>query len=306
MNFCFAISHSRHLYLTVFFFGVAFLILAPVIALSFASAHSPKNPRLPVLIAANMASSAQEAADNRQKVQANGKEKNTNVAPQYAEYGIAPTTSRNRLAQLLGSSAEAIPKPSFADMYRDNAGSAAQICEDDQDGQQLQSSPAVRFKSTIEEIAPDNAMSTITPSADGVALGDPGEVTPDQIRDLSNRLRACPLQERRMNIFSYEAFSLPPSRVRALLLLVFGRLAIGTFFRSAFFCRSRAVAVSQGLCNLRRSFQLYRGAFSNFRPVAFPNAQLTGNSRQHPVMMSRENLVARPLLKIQRVTARRA
>ncbi|KAK4115916.1 Pkinase-domain-containing protein [Canariomyces notabilis] len=55
-------------------------------------------------------------------------------------------------------------------------------------------------------------MSTITPSADGVALGDPGEVTPDQIRDLSNRLRACPLQERRMNIFSYEAFSLPPSR----------------------------------------------------------------------------------------------
>src|SRR5512140_540867 len=74
---------------------------------------------------------------------------------------------------------------------------------------------AVRFKSTIEEIVPGE--SSVEPPVPAVAqdlsLGDPGEVTPEQLRDLSKRLKACPLQERRMNIFSYEPFSLPPSRV---------------------------------------------------------------------------------------------
>ncbi len=81
--------------------------------------------------------------------------------------------------------------------------------------QQPQSSPGVRFKSTIEEIAPDHAPSTSQPLADGIRLGSPGQVTPDDIRELSNKLRACPLQERRMNIFSYEPVSLPVSRVRS-------------------------------------------------------------------------------------------
>ncbi|KAK1759323.1 Serine/threonine-protein kinase oca2 [Echria macrotheca] len=76
------------------------------------------------------------------------------------------------------------------------------------------SPPAVRFKSTIEEIAPcDSSTEPPVPAvAQEVSLGDPGEVTPEQLRDLSKRLKACPLQERRMNIFSYEPFSLPPSR----------------------------------------------------------------------------------------------
>lgn len=83
--------------------------------------------------------------------------------------------------------------------------------------QQPQASPGVRFKSTIEEFAPDHEPSTRPPMADGIRLGSPGQVTPDDIRELSNKLRACPLQERRMNIFSYEPVSLPVSRVRNYL-----------------------------------------------------------------------------------------
>jgi hypothetical protein len=82
--------------------------------------------------------------------------------------------------------------------------------------QQSQPPPAVRFRSTIEEIQPDNATSTSLPLAGDDSLGNPGEVTPDEIRELSRRLKACPLQERRMNIFSYEPVSLPVSRVRIL------------------------------------------------------------------------------------------
>ncbi|KAK3324127.1 kinase-like domain-containing protein [Cercophora scortea] len=75
---------------------------------------------------------------------------------------------------------------------------------------------AVRFKSTIEEIDPKDATSGIPPAAHIEPLGQPGSITPDDLRDLSKKLKACnkacPLQERRMNIFSYEAFSLPASR----------------------------------------------------------------------------------------------
>lgn len=81
--------------------------------------------------------------------------------------------------------------------------------------EQAHTEPTVRFKSTIEEIDPKDT-SAGPPKAQpwSPLLGDPADVTPEQIRDLSDRLKACPLQERRMNIFSYEAFSLPPSRVR--------------------------------------------------------------------------------------------
>ena len=81
----------------------------------------------------------------------------------------------------------------------------------------------MRFKSTIEEIAPDDTdsgSSAAAVKALGGGLGNPGEATPEQIRDLSNRLKACPLQERRMNIFSYEAFSLPPSRVGSTIRIL--------------------------------------------------------------------------------------
>jgi hypothetical protein len=101
----------------------------------------------------------------------------------------------------------------FADLCLGGAGST-QIVADSQNNQHTQSSPAVRFKSTIEEIAPNDAPPTTLPLADAGSLGEPGQVTPEQIRDLTNRLRACPLQERRMNIFSYEPVSLPVSRVR--------------------------------------------------------------------------------------------
>ncbi|KAL2015491.1 hypothetical protein VTK56DRAFT_5363 [Thermocarpiscus australiensis] len=89
---------------------------------------------------------------------------------------------------------------------------ATRIATISSDSQQTQSPPAVRFKSTIEEIVPHDAVSTSPQPTEGVSLGDPSEVTPDEIRALSSRLRACPLQERRMNIFSYEPFSLPASR----------------------------------------------------------------------------------------------
>jgi hypothetical protein len=85
-------------------------------------------------------------------------------------------------------------------------------------GPQHTQQPSVRFKSTIEEISSDNAASTSLPLADDVSLGSPGQVTSAEIRELSNRLRACPLQERRMNIFSYEPVSLPASRVRIFLV----------------------------------------------------------------------------------------
>ncbi|KAL2255899.1 hypothetical protein VTK26DRAFT_2510 [Humicola hyalothermophila] len=77
---------------------------------------------------------------------------------------------------------------------------------------QPQSQLAVRFKSTVEEIGPQDATTTYPPQAHGVTFENPGQVTPEQIRELSNRLRACPLQERRMSIFSYEPVSLPVSR----------------------------------------------------------------------------------------------
>ncbi|KAK4233598.1 kinase-like domain-containing protein [Achaetomium macrosporum] len=89
---------------------------------------------------------------------------------------------------------------------------STQSAADPRHMQQFQPPPAVRFKSTIEEIQPDNATSTSLPLAGDGSLGDPGEVTPDETRELSRRLKACPLQERRMNIFSYEPVSLPASR----------------------------------------------------------------------------------------------
>ncbi len=71
----------------------------------------------------------------------------------------------------------------------------------------------MRFRSVVEEISPE--ANALAPSSNEApqTLGDPGEVSPEDLRALSKSLRASPLQERRMNIFGYEAFSLPASRV---------------------------------------------------------------------------------------------
>ncbi|ROW14623.1 hypothetical protein VPNG_03181 [Cytospora leucostoma] len=68
--------------------------------------------------------------------------------------------------------------------------------------------PAVRFNSTVQEIDPQHTLSNSSP----IPEHDVEEVTPEKIKALSQSLQGTGLQERRMNIYSYEAFSLPPSR----------------------------------------------------------------------------------------------
>ena len=74
--------------------------------------------------------------------------------------------------------------------------------------------PAVRFSSAVEEIDPQ------TPTTSGDAIVSPGhagEVAADQLKAFTKSLHGRPLQERRMNTFQFEAFSLPPSRVSKLM-----------------------------------------------------------------------------------------
>lgn len=81
--------------------------------------------------------------------------------------------------------------------------------------------PTVRFNSTVEEFNAPEATSTESASPadnraeNGKALEESAEITSEELRALSKSLRgaACPLQERRMNHFAYEPFSLPASRV---------------------------------------------------------------------------------------------
>ena len=93
----------------------------------------------------------------------------------------------------------------------------AQNAPSDNREPRFQPQPAVRFKSVVEEINPAAPSQSYTTSGKDEAPGEDGEtgeVTADQIRALSKSLRGCHLQERRMNIFSYQPFSLPASRVR--------------------------------------------------------------------------------------------
>lgn len=72
--------------------------------------------------------------------------------------------------------------------------------------------PTVRFKSTVQEIDPQQSSTFSDDST--LSNNDPAaEVTPEEIRALSKSLQANRLQERRMNIFSFEPYSLPASRV---------------------------------------------------------------------------------------------
>ena len=66
----------------------------------------------------------------------------------------------------------------------------------------------------MEEIDP---LSPITPG-DAIVSPDPvGQVPADELKAFTKSLQGRPLQERRMNTFQFEAFSLPPSRVRKLV-----------------------------------------------------------------------------------------
>jgi hypothetical protein len=83
-----------------------------------------------------------------------------------------------------------------------------------------QNAPAVRFASTVEEIAPPpEAQRTkeSSTSATDTAGAELPEVTPEELRALSKSLQGRHLQERRMNIFAFEPFSLPASRVCEIL-----------------------------------------------------------------------------------------
>lgn len=68
---------------------------------------------------------------------------------------------------------------------------------------------SVRFSSAVEEIAPGSATSS-PEQGDAPALDN---VAADQLRDFTKSLHGRPLQERRMNTFQFEPFSLPASRV---------------------------------------------------------------------------------------------
>ncbi|CAN8102170.1 unnamed protein product [Discula destructiva] len=67
--------------------------------------------------------------------------------------------------------------------------------------------PAVRFKSTVQEIDPQRSLSK-APSSERM-----GAVSPEEIKALSESLQGHSLQDQRMNHFNFEAYSLPASRV---------------------------------------------------------------------------------------------
>ncbi|KAK7704881.1 Nitrogen permease reactivator protein [Diaporthe eres] len=69
--------------------------------------------------------------------------------------------------------------------------------------------PAVRFKSTVQEIDPQHPLSeSAAPGGDNASEF----VTPEDIRSLSKSLQGHRLQERRMTNFAFEPYSLPASR----------------------------------------------------------------------------------------------
>lgn len=124
---------------------------------------------------------------------------------------------------------------------------------------------AVRFASAVEEIAPPAVVESLSlgneettdvadektppPTEEGAATqtqpqtqtdakdgggGGPAqlpEVTPEDLRELSKSLQGRHLQERRMNIFAFEPFSLPASRVRISRRL--SRVHCGRYHRHA-------------------------------------------------------------------------
>ncbi|TLD17966.1 uncharacterized protein PgNI_01807 [Pyricularia grisea] len=73
--------------------------------------------------------------------------------------------------------------------------------------------PSVRFRSVVEEIGPEVVQSGSSPEVPPpVDAHEIGEVTPAQLNALAKSLQGSHLQERRMNIFSFQPVSLPASR----------------------------------------------------------------------------------------------
>ncbi|WQF80331.1 Putative serine/threonine-protein kinase, active [Colletotrichum destructivum] len=86
----------------------------------------------------------------------------------------------------------------------------------DKDKMSPQDAPAVRFASSVQEITPTvtTTSPTDTQSPTDAATGASlPEVTPEELRALSKSLQSAPLQQRRMNVFGFEPYSLPASRV---------------------------------------------------------------------------------------------
>lgn len=103
------------------------------------------------------------------------------------------------------------PSPSQTNPQRTCIGVLQDNAPESADGRRSENNvgPAVRFKSTVQEIDPQHTLSDSPLSpADHV-----GELTPDDIKALSHSLQGTSLQERRMKNYSFEPFSLPASRV---------------------------------------------------------------------------------------------
>lgn len=76
--------------------------------------------------------------------------------------------------------------------------------------------PAVRFASETEQISPSDTMKAAADAEGADSTSTFTEVTADQIKAFTKSFQNMPLQERRLNTFQFEAFSLPPSRVRCI------------------------------------------------------------------------------------------
>ncbi|OAA52218.1 Serine/threonine-protein kinase-like domain protein [Beauveria brongniartii RCEF 3172] len=74
------------------------------------------------------------------------------------------------------------------------------------------STPAVRFSSAVQEFSPVQVNSSAA-EPDAPASAESQEVTPEQLRAFTKSLHGPLLQERRLNTYQFEAFSLPASRV---------------------------------------------------------------------------------------------
>lgn len=76
--------------------------------------------------------------------------------------------------------------------------------------------PAVRFASETQQITSSDTMKAATDAENADPNSSSREVTAEEIKAFTKSFQNMPLQERRLNTFQFEAFSLPPSRVRCI------------------------------------------------------------------------------------------
>lgn len=83
---------------------------------------------------------------------------------------------------------------------------------------------SVRFSDVNQEIEPEGALQHVT----GLTVAGEGEISKEplspqaqqELRNLTSTLQQSRVQAKRMENFSFEPVSLPPSRVRILLFLI--------------------------------------------------------------------------------------